>query len=157
MLSNSYWKGKSIDEYDIVINLCCVCTNDFFEGIEDHYDEYTYRMVYTIKSIELVDKCYLKTRRHYRPERFVEKTATVQNATTVTVNDAAGTNPVTLAAATKKEFNIYINGQYIDKALYTWTPTTSSPQTIVFDTTQLDYELDSNDIIIINGRWTLNP
>ena len=86
-----------------------------------------------------------------------EKTATVQNATTVTVNDAAGTNPVTLAAATKKEFNIYINGQYIDKALYTWTPTTSSPQTIVFDTTQLDYELDSNDIIIINGRWTLNP
>ena len=86
-----------------------------------------------------------------------EKTATVQNATTVTVNDAAGTNPVTLAAATKKEFNIYINGQYIDKALYTWTPTTSSPQTIVFDTTQLGYELDSNDIIIINGRWTLNP
>ena len=86
-----------------------------------------------------------------------EKTATVQNATTVTVNDAAGTNPVTLAAATKNEFNIYINGQYIDKALYTWTPTTSSPQTIVFDTTQLDYELDSNDIIIINGRWTLNP
>ena len=86
-----------------------------------------------------------------------EKTATVQNATTVTVNDAAGTNPVTLAAATKNEFNVYINGQYIDKALYTWTPTTSSPQTIVFDTTQLDYELDSNDIIIINGRWTLNP
>lgn len=79
MLSNSYWKGKSIDEYDIVINLCCVCTNDFFEGIEDYYDEYTYRMVYTVKSIELVDKCYLKTRRHYRPERFVEKTATVQN------------------------------------------------------------------------------
>jgi len=36
-------------------------------------------MVYTVKSIELVDKCYLKTRRHYRPERFVEKTATVQN------------------------------------------------------------------------------
>ena len=86
-----------------------------------------------------------------------EKTATVQNATTVTVNDAAGTNPVTLAAATKNEFNVYINGQYIDKALYTWTPTTSSPQTIVFDTTQLGYELDSNDIIIINGRWTLNP
>ena len=86
-----------------------------------------------------------------------EKTATVQNTTTVTVNDAAGTNPVTLEAATKNEFNIYINGQYIDKALYTWTPTTSSPQTIVFDTTQLDYELDSNDIIIINGRWTLNP
>ena len=86
-----------------------------------------------------------------------EKTATVQNTTTVTVNDAAGTNPVTLEAATKNEFNIYINGQYIDKALYTWTPTTSSPQTIVFDTTQLGYELDSNDIIIINGRWTLNP
>ena len=86
-----------------------------------------------------------------------EKTAIVQNATTVTVDDAAGVNPVTLAAATKKEFNIYINGQYIDKALYTWTPTITSPQTIVFDTTQLDYELDSDDIIIINGRWTLNP
>jgi len=82
-----------------------------------------------------------------------EKTGTVQDSSTVTVNDVAATNPVTLAAATKAEFNVYINGQYIDKALYTWTPSLSAPQTIIFDTTELGYSLDSEDIIIINGRW----
>ena len=82
-----------------------------------------------------------------------EKTGTVQDSSTVTVNDVAATNPVTLAAATKAEFNVYINGQYIDKALYTWTPSLSAPQTITFDTTELGYSLDSEDIIIINGRW----
>ena len=86
-----------------------------------------------------------------------EKTGTVQNSTTVTINDVPGTNPVTLTAATKSEFNIYINGQYIDKALYTWTPSLTPPQTIIFDIAQLGYSLDTDDIIIINGRWTLNP
>lgn len=86
-----------------------------------------------------------------------EKTGTVQSSTTVTINDVPGTNPVTLTAATKSEFNIYVNGQYIDKALYTWTPSLTPPQTIIFDTTQLGYSLDTDDIIIINGRWTLNP
>ncbi len=82
-----------------------------------------------------------------------EKTGTVQNSTTVTVADVAGTNPQTLLAATKNEFNIYINGQYIDKALYTWTPSLTSPQTIIFNTAQLGYTLEADDIIIINGRW----
>ena len=81
-----------------------------------------------------------------------DQTATRTSSTTVTVAAAAATNPVTGAAATKNEFNVYINGQYIDKAVYTWTPAATT-QTIVFDTATLGYDIDSTDIIIINGRW----
>jgi len=81
-----------------------------------------------------------------------DQTATRTSTTTVTVNAAAAENPVTKLAATKNEFNVYINGQYIDKQVYTWTPTTTT-QTIVFDTATLSYDIDSTDIIIINGRW----
>lgn len=83
-----------------------------------------------------------------------EVVGTAQNATTVTVNDTAGTNPSTLTVATKAEFDIYVNGQYVDKALYTWTPSLTSPQTIVFNTGVMGYDLDTEDIIIINGRWS---
>jgi hypothetical protein len=81
-----------------------------------------------------------------------DQTATRTSTTTVTINAAAAENPVTKLAATKNEFNVYINGQYIDKQVYTWTPTTTT-QTIVFDTATLGYDIDSTDIIIINGRW----
>ena len=81
-----------------------------------------------------------------------DQTATWSNSTTVTVSAAAATNPVTNAAATKNEFNVYINGQYIDKAVYTWTPSITT-QSIVFDTATLGYTIDSTDTIIINGRW----
>jgi hypothetical protein len=81
-----------------------------------------------------------------------DQIATWSTSTTVTVSTAAATNPVTGAAATKNEFNVYINGQYIDKAVYTWTPTTTT-QSIVFDTSTLGYTIDSTDTIIINGRW----
>ena len=82
-----------------------------------------------------------------------DRQAVYSSATTVTVTAAAALNPVTGAAATKNEFNVYINGQYIDKAVYTWTPTNSSTQTIIFDTATLGYTIDSTDTIIINGRW----
>lgn len=82
-----------------------------------------------------------------------DKTATYANSTTVNVNAAAALNPTTNLSATVNEFNVYINGQYIDKALYTWTPNITPPQTIVFDTATLGYTLDSSDTIIINGRW----
>ena len=82
-----------------------------------------------------------------------DRQAVYSSATTVTVTAAAALNPVTGAAATKNEFNVYINGQYIDKAVYTWTPTNSSTQTIIFDTGILGYTIDSTDTIIINGRW----
>ena len=84
---------------------------------------------------------------------LIEKQASYSSNTTVTVSASAAINPTTSLAATKAEFDIYINGQYIDKAAYTWTPTTSVSQTIVFDTDILGYTLAADDVIIINGRW----
>lgn len=82
-----------------------------------------------------------------------DRQAVYASTTTVTVTAATALNPVTGAAATKNEFNVYINGQYIDKAVYTWTPSNTSNQTIIFDTATLGYTIDSTDTIIINGRW----
>ena len=84
---------------------------------------------------------------------LTEKQASYSSNTTVTVSGAAAINPTTALAATKAEFDIYINGQYIDKAAYTWTPTTSATQTIVFNTNTLGYTIESDDVIIVNGRW----
>ena len=83
---------------------------------------------------------------------LTDQTATWVSSTTVTVAYPVATNPVTSQPATKNEFNITINGQAIDKAVYEWTPTTST-QTIVFNTALLGYTIDSNDTVIINGRW----
>jgi glutaredoxin len=84
---------------------------------------------------------------------LTEKQATYVNATTVTVAAYAAINPVTNTIATVNEFDIYINGQYVDKAVYTWTPTDASTQTIAFNTSVLGYSIDSTDVIIIKGRW----
>ena len=48
---------------------------------------------------------------------------------------------------------IYINGQYADKATYTWTPSDMISQTIIFNTATLGYTIDPQDIIIVKGRW----
>lgn len=82
-----------------------------------------------------------------------DKTATYSSGTTVTVTALAKINPVTNTVATKNEFNVYINGQYIDKVVYTWTPSDTGNQTIIFDTAALGYTIDPSDVIIINGRW----
>lgn len=82
-----------------------------------------------------------------------DKTAVYVSNNTVTVTASAAYNSVTTVAATKNEFNLYINGQYIDKVLYTWTPSLSSTQTIVFDTIGLGYTIDTLDSVVINGRW----
>ena len=84
---------------------------------------------------------------------LVDKTATYVSATTVTVAGTPKINPSTLAYASVNEFDVYVNGQYIDKAAYTWTPDENTTQTIVFDTDILAYTILSTDIIIINGRW----
>ena len=84
---------------------------------------------------------------------LTEQTATYSNSTTVTVSASPAQNPVTGAAATKNEFNVYINGQYIDKAIYQWSPSNTTSQTIVFDTSILGYALTATDAIIVNGRW----
>ena len=52
-------------------------------------------------------------------------------------------------------FDIFINGQYIDKSIYTWTPSiaNTATQTIEFNSTTLGYSLEATDTIIIKGRW----
>jgi len=84
---------------------------------------------------------------------LTEKIATYSSSTTITITGVAATNPVTLQTATKDEFDIYINGQYADKATYTWTPTDMTTQTIVFDTAILGYTIESTDVIVVKGRW----
>ena len=82
-----------------------------------------------------------------------DRQATWVNASTVTVSATAAINPLTSATANVNEFNVYINGQYIDKQLYTWTPSNTSTQTIIFDTAELGFNIEAADAIIINGRW----
>jgi len=84
---------------------------------------------------------------------LTDQTATYSNSTTVTVSAFAAINPVTTTTSTKNEFDVYINGQYIDKVVYTWTPSDIISQTIVFDTAVLGYSLNTTDVIVINGRW----
>jgi hypothetical protein len=62
-------------------------------------------------------------------------------------------NPLTNGVATKNEFDIYINGQYIDKIAYTWTPSNTATQSIVFDPNILGYTVESTMVIVVNGRW----
>jgi hypothetical protein len=82
-----------------------------------------------------------------------DKVGTYSNATTITIAAAAKINPTTLQTASKNEFNVYINGQYIDKVVYSWSPSDTAPQTIVFDTATLGYSIEAQDLIIVNGRW----
>ena len=84
---------------------------------------------------------------------LTEKIATYLNATTVTVTGLAATNPVNLTVATVNEFDVYINGQYIDKPCYTWTPSDITNQTIVFNTTTLGFNIEASDVIVVKGRW----
>ena len=84
---------------------------------------------------------------------LTEKIGTRVNNTTITIAAYAAINPVTTLVATVNEFDIYINGQYVDKATYTWTPSDVATQTITFNTTMLGYTIDSSDVIIIKGRW----
>ena len=84
---------------------------------------------------------------------LTEEIATYSNATTITIPALAAVNPVTFAVASKNEFDVFINGQYVDKIVYTWTPSDVTSQTIVFDTAELGYTLQSADIIVVKGRW----
>jgi len=48
---------------------------------------------------------------------------------------------------------VFINGQYIDKVVYTWTPSDVAAQTIIFNTATLGYTLTAQDVIVVKGRW----
>ena len=85
---------------------------------------------------------------------LTEKQATRVNTTTVTIAGTPKINPVTLSTSTGNEFDLFINGQYIDKQCYTWTPNDLlTTQTIVFDIVALGYTIDVTDLIIVKGRW----
>ena len=84
---------------------------------------------------------------------LTDKIATYVSATTVTVNGKPAINPTNLQFANVNEFDVYVNGQYIDSSGYTWTPADNATQTIVFDTGVLGYDIINTDAIIINGRW----
>lgn len=84
---------------------------------------------------------------------ITEQQATYSSSTTVTIAAHAAINPVLLNTATKNEFDVYINGQYIDKSAYAWTPSDISTQIIIFDTGILGYNIDATDVIIVKGRW----
>ena len=99
----------------------------------------------TTATIDLATMTYLTN--------LSDKVATYVSTTTISISSLAATNPVTLAAATKNEFNVYINGQYIDKVAYSWIPS-SSTQTITFDTAILGYPIESSDTVVVKGRWS---
>jgi hypothetical protein len=82
-----------------------------------------------------------------------DRLATFSSTTTVTIAATAAINPVTQQTSNKNEFNVYINGQYIDKIAYEWTPSDMATQTIVFNTELLGYNIEAQDTIIVNGRW----
>jgi len=84
---------------------------------------------------------------------LTDQTATYVSATEVSITATPAQNPTTLQFAVKNEFDVYVNGQYIDKAAYTWTPDENTTQTIVFNTGTLGYDILNTDTVIVNGRW----
>lgn len=84
---------------------------------------------------------------------ITEQIATYVSGTTVNISAFAAVNPVTTAVANKNEFDVFINGQYIDKVVYTWTPSDVAAQTIIFNTATLGYTLNAQDVIVVKGRW----
>jgi hypothetical protein len=85
---------------------------------------------------------------------LTDKIASYSNSTTITVTGVPAINPISLQFASVNEFDVYINGQYIDKAAYSFNPTdTTNTQTITFDITLLGYNIEVDDLIVINGRW----
>ena len=84
---------------------------------------------------------------------LTEEIATYANTTSVTISAFAAINPVTSGVASKNEFDVFINGQYIDKIVYTWTPSDITTQTIVFNTATLGYTINAQDVIVVKGRW----
>lgn len=82
-----------------------------------------------------------------------EQQATYVSSTSVSIAAYAKVNPITFTIATKDEFDIYINGQYVDKSVYNWTPSDITTQLIIFNTSMLGYGIDPADVVIIKGRW----
>ena len=100
----------------------------------------------TTSTIDAITMSYLT--------QLTDKEGVYVSATQITVNGVPKINPVTKAVSNINEFDVYVNGQYIDKAAYTWTPNDlSSTQTITFDTSLLGYDIESGDLIVVHGRW----
>lgn len=101
----------------------------------------------TVKPIDAAAMLYLT--------ELTDKSGSFSDTDTIIISAASAVNPITDTTATKNEFDVYINGQYIDKYLYEWTPNDTAIQTINFNTGSLGYEIALTDTIIINGRWSI--
>ncbi len=88
--------------------------------------------------------------------QLTEFPGSIVDEETITIDKTAAINPSSNSTATVNEFDIFINGQYIDKAGYTWTPSDIGIQTIKFNTVILGYSIETTDTIIVKGRWSTN-
>ena len=88
--------------------------------------------------------------------QLTEFPGSIVDEETITIDKTAAINPSSNSTATVNEFDIFINGQYIDKAGYTWTPSDTGIQTIKFNTVILGYSIETTDTIIVKGRWSTN-
>ena len=87
--------------------------------------------------------------------QLIDKEGVYTSSTQITITGTPKINPISKVVATVNEFDVYINGQYIDKAAYMWTPNDAiATQTITFDTTLLGYVIEASDLIVVHGRWT---
>jgi len=119
---------------------------------EQEYRKSTIQKRYSLKRVQWAQVIDAETMLYIT--NLSDQSGSFNDADTIAVSGSAALNPINSEPATKNEFDVYINGQYIDKYLYTWTPIITSPQTINFNTGSLGYTLSSSDTIVVNGRWS---
>tara|TARA_Y100001972_G_scaffold98398_1_gene121785 strand:- start:328 stop:1560 length:1233 start_codon:yes stop_codon:yes gene_type:complete len=85
--------------------------------------------------------------------RMSDKIASYQSDNKITITAKPAINPTLNELATINEFDVFINGQYIDTTVYNWTPSEAPTQLIEFNLNLLGYKIESDDTIIVKGRW----
>jgi hypothetical protein len=77
---------------------------------------------------------------------------TYVNSTSVTFNKGWAEAPSPLPANSSTNFNIFVNGVYIEPFSYTFTDNTTY-STLVINPALLGYSLESNDLVIAVGKF----
>jgi len=77
---------------------------------------------------------------------------TYVNSTSVTFNKGWAEAPSPLPANSSTNFNIFVNGVYIEPSSYTFTNNITY-STLVINPTLLGYSLESNDLVIAVGKF----
>jgi hypothetical protein len=78
---------------------------------------------------------------------------TYVSSTSVTFNKGWAEAPSPLPANSSTNFNIFVNGVYIEPSSYTFTNNITY-STLVINPTLLGYSLESNDLVIAVGKFT---